>query len=303
MNSYKINKTCIIIAGPTASGKTDLAIKVAKHFHTEIISADSRQCFKELNIGVAKPTIAQLADVKHHFINSHSIQAKVTVADFETYALDALENIFKKNDIAVVCGGTGLYIKAFTDGLDDITEASAEVKNEIALGYHQHGITWLQQKIQALDPLFWAEGEVQNPHRLLRALEVFITTGKSIITLQKGEKKQRPFNIIKIGLTLPRHVLYNRINGRVDAMQATGLEDEAKSLLPFKSLNALQTVGYKELFQYFEGEISQERAFELIKQNSRHYAKRQLTWFKKDDEFMWLTQEEVVPYLENCIKK
>lgn len=297
-----MNKTCIIIAGPTASGKTDLAIKVAKHFHTKIISADSRQCFTELNIGVAKPATAQLNDVKHHFINSHSIHAKVTAADFETYALDALENIFTENNIAVVCGGTGLYIKAFTDGLDDIAEASADVKNEISFGYHQHGIAWLQQKIQELDPLFWAEGEVQNPHRLSRALEVFLTTGKSIITLQKREKKQRPFNIIKIGLTLPRSVLYDRINSRVDAMQAAGLEDEAKSLLPFKSLNALQTVGYKELFQYFEGEISQERAFELIKQNSRHYAKRQLTWFKKDDEFIWLPQHEVVPFLESKIE-
>ncbi len=298
-----MTKTCIIIAGPTASGKTDLAINVAKHFHTEIISADSRQCFTELNIGVAKPTTAQLADVKHHFINSHSIHTKVTAADFETYALNALENIFKKNDMAVVCGGTGLYIKAFTDGLVDIPEATTAVKNEVALGYHQHGITWLQQKIQELDPLFWAKGEVQNPHRLLRALEVFLTTGTSILTQQKKEKKKRPFNIIKIGLTLPRNILYDRINSRVDAMQAAGLEKEAKSLFPFKSLNALQTVGYKELFQHFEGEISHDRGFELLKQNSRHYAKRQLTWFKKDDEFNWLTQDEVIPYLENFIEK
>jgi tRNA dimethylallyltransferase len=296
-----MNKTCIIIAGPTASGKTRLAINVAAHFNTEIISADSRQCFKELNIAVAKPSTEQLNQINHHFINSYSIHENVTAAHFEHYALTAVETIFSKNDVAVVCGGTGLYIKAFTDGLDDIPEATAKIKNELAGAYNEFGIAWLQQKVQELDPLYWANGEVQNPHRLLRALEVFMSTGKSIILQQKKEKKYRPFKTIKIGLSMPRTVLYDRINSRVDAMQAAGLEEEAKGLLPLRALNALQTVGYRELFDYLDGKISRETAFDLIKQNSRHYAKRQVTWFKRDEDFVWLPEQEVMPYLQSKI--
>ena len=298
-----MTKTCIVIVGPTASGKTAAAIEVAQYFNTEIISADSRQCFTELNIAVAKPTAEQLSLVPHHFINSHSISDNVTAADFESFALAAADKIFEKNNIAVMCGGTGLYIKAFTEGLDAIPPTDNNIKNEIAEGYKREGLGWLQNKIKDTDPLFWEKGEIQNPHRLLRALEVFMTTGISIIAHQKKIKKVRPFNIIKVGIEITREVLYDRINNRLDVMQEHGLENEAKLLYPNKELNALQTVGYRELFDFFEGKTTREKAFELIKQNSRNYAKRQLTWFKKDEEIIWLPQDEILPYLQNKLQK
>lgn len=298
-----MEKTCIVIVGSTASGKTALAIDVAQHFKTEIISADSRQCFKQLNIGVAKPTIEQLAQVNHYFINSHSITENLSAADFENYALNAVDEIFKKNDFAVMCGGTGLYIKAFTEGLDPITQADQKIKNEIADRYKENGLEWLKNEIQFADPLFWEKGEIQNPHRMLRALEVIKTTGISIIAQQKKIKKHRAFKIIKVGIEIEREVLYNNINHRVDVMQREGLEEEARQLQEFKNLNALQTVGYRELFDYFDGKINREKVFDLIKQNSRHYAKRQLTWFKKEEGIVWLKTNEILSYLSNkCIK-
>ena len=281
-------KTCIIIAGPTASGKTDIAISVAEHYNTEIISADSRQCFKELNIGVAKPSNEQLETVPHHFINSHSITENISAADFEKYALQAVEKIFEHNDVAVMCGGTGLYIKAFCEGLDDIPEAGAEIKNTISENYNASGIAWLQNCIQNEDHFFWQKGEIQNPHRLMRALEVVRNTGKSVLAYQQKIKNERSFNIIKVGLDVPRDILYERINTRVDKMRQAGLADEVKALTAYQQLNALQTVGYRELFEYFDNKISEKKAFELIKQNTRHYAKRQMTWFKKDPEIQWM---------------
>lgn len=297
-----MEKTCIVLVGPTASGKTALAIEIAQQFNTAIISADSRQCFKELNIGVAKPNDLQLNAVPHHFINSHSIVGNVSAADFERFALNAANNIFNNSDVAVVCGGTGLYIKAFTDGLDEIASTDITIKNEITAAYEQQGIAWLQKKVKETDPLFWEKGETSNPHRLLRALEVFMSTGISIIAQQKKIKKHRPFNIIKVGIEIDRQVLYDKINSRVDVMQADGLEEEARLLFPFKHLNALQTVGYRELFNFFEGKNNREKAFELIKQNSRHYAKRQLTWFKKDEEITWLEQSEILTYVKNKLQ-
>lgn len=289
----------IIIAGPTASGKTDIAIQLAQHFNTEIISADSRQCFKELNIGVAKPSPEQLAAVHHYFINSHSITDNLSAADFERYALDAADKIFEKSNTAIICGGTGLYIKAFCEGLDAIPETDPAIKEEIAAGFAAMGIEWLREQIENEDPIFFEKGESQNPHRLMRALEVKRSTGKSILELQTKLKKERPFEIIKICLDLPREVLYERINHRVDVMMEAGLEEEVKGLLPNKSLNALQTVGYRELFDYFEGEISLARAVELIKQNTRNYAKRQVTWFKKDDAVKWLKPDDVFDYCKS----
>ncbi len=274
-------KTCIIIAGPTAIGKTALAIKVARHFNTQIISADSRQCYKELNIAVAKPSAEELASVQHYFINSHHIQNNLSAIDFEKYALQAADTIFQKNDIAIMAGGTGLYIRAFMNGLDDIPPIDESVKLNIIKNYKEQGIEWLQQEIKIADPAFFASGEIKNPHRIIRALEVMAATGKSITTFQLQQKKTRPFNIIPICLQIPRAEMYERINNRVDEMLRCGLVDEAKSLWPYKSLNALQTVGYRELFDYFENKITLSEAIELIKQNTRHYAKRQLTWFKK----------------------
>lgn len=289
----------IIVAGPTASGKTDIAIQLAQHFNTEIISADSRQCFKELNIGVAKPSPQQLAAVHHYFINSHSIADNLSAADYEKYALDAADTIFEKTNTAVMCGGTGLYIKAFCEGLDAIPEADPATKEEIAAGFATMGIEWLRELVEKEDPLFFEKGESQNPHRLMRALEVKRSTGKSILELQTKLKKQRPFEIIKICLDLPRKLLYERINHRVNLMMEAGLEEEVRALLPGKSLNALQTVGYRELFDYFEGKISLARAVELIKQNTRNYAKRQVTWFKKDEEVKWLKPSEVFEYCKS----
>ena len=283
-------KTCIIIAGPTAIGKTSIAIEIAKHFSTKIISADSRQCYKELNIGVAKPSAEELAAVHHYFINSHSVNDNLSVADFEKYALNATTEIFTTNDIAVVVGGTGLYIKAFCEGLDEIPATEINTRNVIVADYNNNGIEWLQQQIKKNDPDYYVQGEMQNPQRMMRALEVKLSTGKSITLFQSKQKKIRDFNIIKICLQLPREDLYQRINKRVDDMMSVGLAEEVKGLIPFKHLNALQTVGYRELFDYFSAAnmpVSLERTVELIKQNTRHYAKRQMTWFKKVEEMQF----------------
>ncbi len=285
-------KTVIIIAGPTASGKTALALWLAQHFSTQIISADSRQCYHELNIGVAKPSAAELSLVPHYFINSHSIQQNFSAADYERYALSAVEKIFEEHDVAVMVGGTGLYIKAFCEGLDDIPAIDASVKEHIALQYEAGGMEWLQQAVAQEDPEYFKQGEIHNPQRMLRALEVKLSSGDSITSFQRKQKKQRAFNIIKIGLELSRPVLYGRINQRVDAMIAQGLEEEVNSLLPYKHLNALQTVGYRELFDFYEGELSREKAIDLIKQNTRHYAKRQMTWFKKDAAMHWVAAQQ-----------
>jgi tRNA dimethylallyltransferase len=296
-------KTCIIICGPTASGKTAVAIDVAKYFNTQIISADSRQCFKELHIAVAKPSAAELAAVHHYFINTLSIHENFSAADYEEYALEKIQEIFVHNDVAVMVGGTGLYIKAFCDGLDEINPIPENIKSEIALGYKENGIEWLQEKIRQEDNLFFEKGEMQNPHRLIRALEVMRHTGKSILSHQQKIKKERTFNIIKIGIELDRNTLYERINNRVDGMQQAGLEKEAASLYEYKNLNALQTVGYREFFDAFENKITIEKAFELIKQNTRHYAKRQLTWFKKDENIHWLEKENILEYILSNINR
>ena len=281
-------KTCIIIAGPTAVGKTSIALAIARHFSTAIISADSRQCFTELNIGVAKPAASELREVPHYFINSHSINDNISAADFEIYALDAVENIFLKNDIAVMVGGTGLYIKAFCGGMDAIPAIDPHIRNIIVTGYNNNGIEWLRDQVKKTDHNYFIKGETENPQRMMRALEVKLSTGKTITSFQSGKKKQRDFNTITIGLELPREVLYQRINTRVDNMMQAGLLEEVKKLIPYKQLNALQTVGYRELFDHVEGKYSLDKAVELIKQNTRNYAKRQMTWFKKDDSVNWL---------------
>lgn len=282
-----MQKTILLLAGPTAVGKTALAIQLAKQFHTEIISADSRQCYKEITIGVAKPSATELQEIKHHFINSHSIHENLNAASFEEYALKAADEIFQEHDIAVMVGGTGLYIKAFCEGMDEIPAVDEVIRKQLQDDYQQQGIEWLQQQVQTHDPLFAKEGEMQNPQRMLRALEVVLSTGQSILQFRKGEKKKREFNIIKIGLDLPREELYQRINHRVDIMMENGLLKEAESVYPLRHLNALQTVGYRELFDFFDGNSTLEQAIDKIKQNSRHYAKRQLTWFKRDAEMQW----------------
>ena len=279
MNMNK--KTCIIVSGPTAVGKTDYGIELALKYHCSIISADSRQCFKELNIGVAKPSGEQLEKVFHYFINTHSIHDDVNVKVFEEYALKAVHKIFEDNDTAVMVGGTGLYIKAFSEGLDEIPEVNNNVRDEIIEQYKINGFDWLNNEIKLHDPVFYSKGEMKNPQRMLRALEVKLSTGKSILDFHSGKKETRDFEIKNILLELPRQQLYDNISHRVDKMMDDGLLNEVKSLFPLRHLNALQTVGYKELFDYFEGKISLENAIEEIKKNTRHYAKRQMTWFRR----------------------
>ncbi len=295
------DKTCIIIVGPTAVGKTGLAIQVAQHFSTKIISADSRQCYKELGIGVAKPSAEELQSVQHYFIDSHSINEEVNAAVFEQYALQKVNAVFENNDIAVMVGGTGLYVKAFCDGIDLLPAIDSSIREKIIKEYEANGLAYLQKQVEENDPKYFAAGEIKNPQRLMRALEVKLSTGKSILDFQTKQKKERDFNIIKIGLELPKEQLYQNINTRVDIMVQQGLVEDAQQLLPYQNLNALQTVGYKELFEYFNGESRLEQAIEKIKLNTRHYAKRQMTWFRKDAEVKWYSPLDIEGVFA-CIK-
>jgi tRNA dimethylallyltransferase len=285
-----LTPTVYIVVGPTAVGKTKYAIELAQKLQTEIISADARQCYQELNIGVARPSLEELATVPHHFIASHSIQETINAGIFEQYALAKSTELLEKFGSAVMVGGTGLYIKAFVEGMDQIPAIDPAVRNQIQQDLSSKGMDWLQDQVQKLDPVYWAQadqGEQENTQRLSRALEVVIGTGQSILSFQLQSKKARPFNIEKIGLEMPREQLYERINQRVHKMVEMGLEEEVKALRPQFHLNALQTVGYQEWLPYLEGNQSKEAVIEAIQQNTRHYAKRQLTWFKKDADISW----------------
>jgi tRNA dimethylallyltransferase len=284
--SHEVN-TIFIICGPTAVGKTSFAIALAAFLKTEIISADSRQCFSELGIAVAKPSKEDLKKVTHHFIDSHSIAEEINAGIFEQYALQKVNAIFEKHQTAVMVGGTGLYIKAFCEGMDAMPVIDPVIRDNIKQEYTEKGMAWLQKKIASEDPLFWEQAEQENPQRLMRALEMIRSASISITLFRKSEKKSRPFKIVKIGLELPREILNQRINDRVDLMVQEGLLKEAEHLFPFRNNNALQTVGYQELFDYMEGKTTLEKAIELIKQHTRQYAKRQMTWFKKDSEINW----------------
>ena len=298
-------KYVILIAGPTAVGKTSVAIRLAKHFGTAIISADSRQCFKELKIGVARPSKEELLEVPHHFIASHSIQEEMTAAGFEQYALKKLDELFHHHTIVLLVGGTGLYIKAFCEGLDGIPAIDPAIRQRIIQEYESRGLVWLQGELKQKDPAFFEVGEIMNPQRLMRALEVIESTGQSILSFQKGNKAKRDFNIIKIGLELPKEALHRNINTRVNNMMDTGLLEEVRSLLPHQHLNALQTVGYNELFDFINGKTTLETAIEKIKTATRQYAKRQKTWFKKDKEIQWFRPgnvEGIISFIEERIK-
>lgn len=289
------NKSVIIVLGPTATGKTSIAIELARQFETEIISADSRQCYKELNIGVARPSESELRAVKHYFIATHSIHDNISAGSFEQYALQKLNEIFRVHDVAVMVGGTGLYIKAFCEGMDEMPDVPAEIRKSIMLNYEKNGLQWLQLEIQKKDPAFYKKSEIQNPQRLMRALEVIETTGRSILEFRKGKKEQRDFNIVKIGLEMPKEELHRNINERVDRMIEAGLVEEVKKLSAFRHLNALQTVGYVEILDHLGGKTSLEDAIELIKKNTRQYAKRQVTWFKKDKDIYWVGATKIDP--------
>jgi tRNA dimethylallyltransferase len=281
--------TVIVIVGPTAVGKTAFAISLAQHFNTQIISADSRQCYNELSIGVAKPSTDELAAVKHYFIGTHSINEEVNAGVFEKYALDTAVTIFKTNAVAVMVGGTGLYIKSFCEGIDLMPSIEPALRNKIIEDYETNGIEWLQHQVADNDPIYWeSTHEKNNPQRLMRALEMVLATGKSITEFQSAQKVTRPFNILKIGLSMPRELLNERINNRVDAMMEEGLLQEVASLMSSANVNALQTVGYQEIFAHLRGEISLQEAVLQIKQHTRQYAKRQMTWFTKDTAVNWL---------------
>jgi tRNA dimethylallyltransferase len=283
-------KSVVIIAGPTASGKTSLSLLLARHFKTGIISADSRQCFRELNIGVAKPSVADLQRIPHYFINSHSVSEEVNAAVFEQYALQTVSTIFEKQETAIMVGGTGLYIRAFCEGIDLIPAIPETVRETIAGHYRNNGLEWLQKELQNEDPLYYASGETLNPQRLMRALEVKRHTGRSIREFQQHKKETRSFNIIKIALNPEKSLLHGRIDERIDNMMIEGLLEEVRSLLPFRELNALRTVGYSELFEFIDGKVTLEEAIRNIRANTKAYAKRQLTWFRKDQEIKWFPE-------------
>ena len=291
-------KTLLMIVGPTAIGKTRMAIALATHFGTEILSCDSRQFFKELRIGTAVPSAEELVQVPHHFIQHKSIFESYSVGDFERDAIALLDDLFRKYDVVVMVGGSGLYAKAIIDGLDDFPEVDEVIRQELNEAYAQKGIEYLQELLKTLDEVQYNQMDVQNPQRLIRALEVCRASGKPYSSFLQRKEKQRDFTSVQIGLTADRTEVYERINKRVDMMLEEGLLIEARDMMPYKHLNALQTVGYKELFSFFEGECSFEAAIEAIKMNTRRFAKRQFTWFQKDKRIKWFdyrsSLEEVV---------
>lgn len=289
-------KTLIVISGPTASGKTRLAIETALHLNTEILSADSRQCYKEMNIGVAKPTDAELKSVQHHFINSHSIHDSLDAAMYEKIGLSILDIIFEKSDYVICVGGTGMYIKALCEGLDEMPPVNKKLIEDINFQYKKLGIDWLINQIKKEDPLYSAQGEILNPQRTLRALAFVKTHGESIIHFKTKTKKKRYFDIKYFAIDVEREKLYMQINDRVDIMMQEGLLAEVKSLYDYKHLNAMQTVGYKEIIAHLDGEYALDVAVEKIKQHTRNYAKRQVTWCKHQQNFQWIT-----PHYENII--
>ena len=290
-----MSKTVYIVMGPTAVGKTSFGISLAQVLNTEIISADARQCYKEMNIGVARPSVDELKAVPHHFIASHSVNENINASYFENWALEKVQSLFTTKDAVVMVGGTGLYIKAFCEGLDLIPAIEPSIRENIIAQYEQLGMRWLQKEVSVKDPLYWEKGEQKNPQRLMRALEVILGTGSSIISFQNKKPIERPFKIVKIGLELDREEIYQRINDRVLNMIELGLEKEVKSLQNSAHLNALQTVGYSEWKDYFELKISLEKVIENIQQNTRHYAKRQMTWFKRDPATTWFKAGSIEP--------
>ncbi|MBO7277809.1 MAG: tRNA (adenosine(37)-N6)-dimethylallyltransferase MiaA [Bacteroidales bacterium] len=291
-----MKKKLVVLIGPTAVGKTALSIELANFLNTEIVSADSRQFYKELNIGVATPSLEELSMAKHNLIGHISIQQKYNISDFEQDALKELERIFQENDYAVLTGGSGLYVNALCYGVDNMPDVKPEIREELNEIFTTQGIVPLQEELKLKDPEYWEIVDKQNHIRLIRALEVCRQTGKTFTSFRSGEKKQRDFEIIKIGLERSRENLLDRIYQRVDIMIKDGLIEEAKGVYPYRNLQALQTVGYKELFEYFDGKVDLPTAIENIKINTRQYAKRQMTWFKKDKSTLWLNAENKIDW-------
>ena len=297
-------KTLIVVVGATGSGKTDLSLRLATHFAAPILSTDSRQVYRGLPIGTAQPTAEQLATAEHHFIASHELTDNFNCGEYEVQALMRLEELFQKHDTVVAVGGSGLYIQALCEGMDDLPQADEELRKTLSERLKNEGIESLLAELQHLDPTYYEQVDRQNPSRVLRAVEVCLQTGQPYSSLRTGEKRERNFRILKVGIDWVREALYDRINRRVDMMIDEGLEAEARAVYHLRHLNSLQTVGYREMFEYFDGTISREEAIELIKRNSRRYAKRQMTWFRRDEEIRWFSPEEfdsMIEFLENKI--
>ena len=295
----------IVLVGPTGVGKTDISIDIARYFKSEIISADSRQFFREMKIGTAVPSEQQLKTIKHYFIGFLSIKDYYSSSLFERDVLELLPKLFSKNNIILMSGGSGMYIDSVCNGIDDIPDVDPDVREKYIDQYNAEGIEGLRVTLKLLDPEHYANVDLKNYKRIIRALEICDTAGRPYSSFLKKQKRERDFGIIKIGLERPREDLYKRINSRVDNMVAMGLKNEAKQLYEFRNLNALKSVGYREFFDVFEGNISEEKAIELIKRNSRRYAKRQLTWWGKDKDIKWLNPEhtqEIIQFIENEIK-
>lgn len=300
------SKYLISIAGPTAIGKTATAIALAQHYHTGILSADSRQFYHEMSIGTAKPSAQELAAAPHYFVNSHSINETFTVGDFEKQGLAQLDDLFKQHDVAIMAGGSGLYLKAITEGFDELPDIDPSIRERLNELYANNGIEVLQEKLKQADPAYYHQVDLHNPQRLIRALEVYEGTGQPYSSYRKASYKQRPFNSIKMALDMPREELYHRINQRVDVMMTDGLLEEVQKLLPYRHLNALNTVGYSEIFDYLDGKTSFIQAVAMIKQNTRRFAKRQLTWFRKDKDIQWFHPTDVsamINYIDNTIAR
>ena len=295
----ELKKTLIVIAGPTASGKTAFAIQLAKALNTVIISADSRQFYKEMSIGTAAPTPEELLQVKHYFIHNISVEDKYDVADYEREVLQLLEELFKTHDNVILTGGSGLFIDAVCNGIDEMPDVEPEIRQKVEKLLQEGGISALADEVQRLDPEYFAIVDQQNPRRLQRALEICYQTGKTFTSFRQNHTVQRDFNIVKYAILWDRQELIERIDKRVDLMMEQGLLDEAKALYPKRHLNALNTVGYKELFAYFNGQCTLAEAVEQIKIHTRQYAKRQMTWLRRDDSYTWITPEE----LESVILK
>jgi tRNA dimethylallyltransferase len=300
------HKYLITVVGPTAIGKTATAIRIAQHFGCDILSCDSRQFFREMRIGTAVPSEDELAAAKHHFIHNKSIFESYSVGDFEKDAIAKLDELFRNNDFAVLVGGSGLYVDAVLEGFDDFPEITDSVRDEIRDAYNKAGVSYLQEQLEKLDPDYYAAVDTGNPQRMMRALEVTIGTGKPYSTFLKGKKNLRNFTPIIIGLEADREIMYDRINRRVDLMLADGLLAEAEQLYPHKSLNALQTVGYRELFDFIDGKLTLEAAVEEIKKNTRRFAKRQMTWFRRNENTKWFdfmaAEQEIFDYIDSKAK-
>lgn len=287
-----MKKTLVSVIGPTAIGKTTLAIALANYFETDIISADSRQFYKEMKIGTAVPSEEELESAHHHFIQHKSIFESFSVGDFERDAIECLGQLFKEKDIVILVGGSGLYVDAITKGLDKFPEIKPEIREALNTKLESEGIQSLQEQLKQLDALYYEKVDIENPHRIIRALEICIGTGKPYSSFLNKEKSKRSFNIITIGILADREIIYERINKRVDIMMKEGLLAEAKSIYPNRQLNALRTVGYKELFNHFDGNFDIDFAVEEIKKNTRRFAKRQLTWFKKNKDTIWVNYQD-----------